>query len=148
VTISPEKLAGRAPEPRVPVDVRVWSGQKLALWKSKVGWDIAAKQAAEITARCRHAPECPAPADPNEPCLSECPDHEIWLSALVVLNAARAFAPPVASKIAEQPYAMPSREYVASLVAELGACQAELEVLRGTVVTMPPDSPQLTKETQ
>ena len=50
-----------------------------------------------------------------------------------------------ASKLAQQPYTSPSREFFSDVVSELAACQAELEVLRGSVVTVPPenDPPQL-----
>lgn len=132
-----QKMMGLAPEKKVPVDARVWAAQKLALWRSKVGWDIAAKQAAEIVARCRHAGECAGAKDEGEPCAADCPDREVRMSALVVLSAARQFAPVSAPKLAAEPYSMPSREYVSALVAELAACQAELEMLRGTVVTVP-----------
>lgn len=131
-------MVGAAPEARVPVDARIWFGQKLALWRSKVGWGIAERQAAEIVGRCRHADGCAGAEDEAEPCLDACPDREIRMSAMVVLSAARQCAPVSASKLAEQPYQMPSREYFSGVVAELAACQAELEALRGTVVTAPP----------
>lgn len=140
-----QHMLGRDPEPRTTIDNRVWFGAKLALWRSKVGWEIAVKQAAEIVARCSHMTGCPAESVETEPCLADCPDREIRMSALVVLNAARDFAPPNASKLANQPYMAPSREYFSAAVADLAACQAELEALRGTVVTMPPpnEPPQL-----
>lgn len=139
--VSPQQqLMGIAPEREVPVKVRVYSGMKLALWRSKVGWEIAQKQATEIltTHAVRHAAGCPAAADEAEPCLEACPDREVRMSALVILSAARQHAPVSASKLAEQPYMMPSREFVSALVAELAACQAELETLRGSAVTAPP----------
>jgi hypothetical protein len=131
-------MMGLDPEPRTMISSRVWFGQKLALWKSKVAWEITVKQAAEIVARCSHMTGCPAESTETEPCLQDCPDREIRMSALVILNAARQFAPPNASKIAGQAYSAPSRETFSGIVAELGACQVELETLRGTVVTMPP----------
>ena len=145
-----QHMAGLDPEPRTLVDNRVWFGAKLALWRSKVAWDIAVKQAAEIVARCRHAGNCPGELDEGEPCLPECVDRETRMSALVVLNAARQFAPVSASKLANQPYLAPSREYFSDVVAELAASQAELETLRGTVVTMPPenDPPKLQERTK
>jgi len=147
---SQQHMLGLDPEKQVKVDVRVWFGQKLALWRSKVGWDIAVRQAGEIVARCRHTDGCDGAKDEGAPCLGECPDREIRMSALVVLNAARQFAPPSASKIANQPYTAPSREYFSDVVAELGACQAELAALRGTVVTAPSenDPPKLEEKTQ
>jgi hypothetical protein len=144
-------MLGLDPEPRTLVDNRVWFGQKLALWYSKVAWDIAVKQAAEIVARCRHAEGCAGKSDESEPCPEGCPDREIRMSAMVILSAGRQFAPPNATRPANQSYVMPNREYFSSIVAELAACQAELETLRGTVVTMPPppnDPPQLQEKTQ
>ena len=144
-----QHMLGLDPEPRSTIDSRVWFGQKLALWRSKVGWDIAAKQAAEIVGRCSHMTGCPAESTETEPCLPDCPDREIRMSALVVLNAARQFAPPSASKLANQPYTAPSREYFSDVVGELAACQAEIETLRGTVVTMPPpNEPQLKEKSK
>ena len=144
-----QRLMGNTPEPKTPIANRVWSGAKLALWRSKVAWDIAVRQAADIVQRCRHAEGCDGGADENAPCLDSCPDREIRMSALVVLNAARQFAPPSASKLANQPYTAPSREFFADVVAELAACQAELETLRGTVVTAPPENetPKLKEKT-
>jgi hypothetical protein len=142
-------MAGLDPEPRTMVDNRVWFGSRLALWRSKVGWEIAAKQAAEIVSRCSHKEGCPGESVETEPCLPGCPDREIRMSALVILNAARDFTPPSASKLAQQPYSAPSREYFSAVVAELAACQAELLVLRGTVVTMPPtNEPQLKEKSK
>lgn len=148
--VSPQRqrLMGDIPDDAVPVKVRVWNGAKLALWKSKTGWEIARKQAAEILARCRHVDGCPGRQQESEPCSSDCPDRETRMSALVILSAARAHEPVSVSRLADQPYMMPSREFVSSLVAELCACQAELEVLRGTVVTVPPaEPPQLQEKT-
>jgi hypothetical protein len=147
---SQQHMLGLDPEPQVKVGARVWFGQKLALWRSKVGWDIAVKQAAEIVLRCRHAGGCPGAKDEHAPCVAECPDREIRMSALVVLNAARQFAPPIASKLANQPYVAPTREYFSEVVADLAACQAELAALRGTVVTAPPenDPPKLEEKPQ
>lgn len=141
---------GLDPEPRTTVDNRVWFGQKLALWRCKYAWDIAARQAADIVARCQHMTGCPAETDETARCLDDCPDREFRMSALVVLNAARQFAPPSASKLANQPYLPPTREYFSEIVAELAACQAELETLRGPVVTVPPtnDPPQLKEKSE
>jgi hypothetical protein len=132
-------------ERKVQVDVRVWFGAKLAIWRCKVAADIIVKRAAEIVARCRHAEGCHGAAEEFEPCLPGCLDRETRMDALVVLNAARQSAPVSASKLADQPYMPPSREYFSAIVAELAACQAELEVLRGSVVTAPPetDPPQI-----
>jgi hypothetical protein len=143
--IDQRQTLGLDPEKKVQIDTRVWFGQKLALWRSLVAWDIAFKRATEIIARCRHAEDCPGATDEQESCLESCPDRDNRLDALVILNAARQFAPISGSKLANQPYLPPSREYFSDVIAQLAACQAELEVLRGTVVTMPPpnDPPQL-----
>jgi hypothetical protein len=139
-----QHMLGLDPEPQVKIGARIWFGQKLALWRSKYAWDLTVRQAAEIVSRCRHVDGCPALTSETESCLPDCQDREIRLSALVVLNAARQFAPPIARKISNQPYSAPSREYFSDVVAELAAAQAELEVLRGTVVTAPPpNEPQL-----
>lgn len=143
-------LMGLDPEPRTPIDNRVWFGTKLALWRSQVAWEITFKQTAEILGRCAHMTGCPAESTETEPCLADCPDREIRMSALVILNAARQFAPINASKLANQPYTSPSREYFSGIVGQFAACQAELETLRGTVVTVPPtnDPPQLKEKQQ
>ena len=135
-----QRMLGLDPEPKAKVDARVWFGQKLALWRSKVAWDIAVRQATEIVLRCRHADGCDGAKDEQSPCLPGCPDREIRLSALVVLSAARQFAPLSAAKLTQGAYVAPSREYFSEVVGELAACQAELEVLRGTVVTAPPEN--------
>ena len=146
---SQQHMLGLDPEKKVQVDTRVWFAQKLALWRSKVGWGIAVRQAEEIVERCRHTEGCPGATDEQARCLESCPDRENRLSALVVLNAARQFEPPNASKLANQPYMAPTREYFSDVIAELAACQAELENIRGTAVTMPPetDPPQLQEKT-
>ena len=63
------------------------------------------------------------------------------MSALVILNAARQFAPVDARQLAKAPYYAPSREQFSEVLGELGAAQAELKALRGTVVTMPVENP-------
>jgi len=142
-------MMGLDPEPRTTVDNRVWFGQKLALWRSKVGWEIAERQASEIVARCQHMTGCPAESVETETYLADCPDREFRMSALVILNAARGFTPPVASKISGQLYTMPSREYFSAVVAELAACQAELAALRaaGAKAEPPPNPPSLQEKT-
>jgi hypothetical protein len=136
-----QHLMGRDPEPKVQVDARTWTGTKLALWRSKVAWDIVARQAAEILGRCKHMTGCPAESVETEGCLPDCPDREFRMSALVILNAARQSAPVSASKLAQQPYMPPSREFFSDVVAELAACQAELEAFRAAA-TLPPPPPQ------
>jgi hypothetical protein len=55
------------------------------------------------------------------------------MSTLVILNAARMFAPFDARRAASDPYFAPSREYFSEMIAELGATQIEIEVLRATL---------------
>ena len=117
---------------------RTWDAAKRALWRSKVALAIAERQAGEILPRVRHADGCPGAGSETEVCPPGCPDREIRLSALVILNAARQFKGP-AARPADAPYFAPSREQYSETIAELAAAQAELKVLRGTVVTEPPD---------
>jgi len=138
---------------RVPVPVRDWRGMKRALWRSKASWEIAEREAREIVKRCAHAVGCPAQKIESEPCVSDrydfegvlishgCPDREQRMSALVILNAARAYGPVDARRPADETYYAPSREYFSEVLGELGAAHAELEALRGGVqqVTLPPD---------
>jgi hypothetical protein len=129
-----QKMMGPFPEKKVTIDERWWSAAKLALWRSKVAWEIALKQAGELLARLEHGPDCDVGED--EPCRADCPARELRLSGLVILNAARQFAPLSAKKLADAPYIAPSREYFSEVIAELAACQAELEAL--TVRPTPP----------
>jgi hypothetical protein len=63
------------------------------------------------------------------------------MSALVILNAVRAFGAAKVRRPADEPYYAPSREYFSEVIADLAASQAELEFLRGgrLQVTIPPD---------
>ena|SRR5271157_4135100 len=117
---------------KVNVPVRHWDGMKRQLWRSKISWDIALKETSNLLARCAHMEGCPAKTSETAPCLPDCPDRELRMSALVILNAARQFAPIDAVKMAEGPYYAPSREHFSGVVAELAACQAELEALRAS----------------
>lgn len=135
--------------------IRNWDAIKRALWRSRVAWEIAVRAAAEIVERCVHDPDCPGKTVETEPCLKSCRDREQRMSALVVLNAARQFAPLDARKPADAPYFAPSREYFTAVLAELAAVYAELEVLRsaaGVEMVVPPpiqttDPPQLKEAT-
>lgn len=100
---------------------------KLALWRSREGWDIAWRQAEDIIRRCRHLPHCPGETSEIEPCEPGCPDRQFRMSALVILNAARMFAPVDAKRLVNAPYFAPSRERYSEVLAELALCQAELE---------------------
>jgi hypothetical protein len=156
---------------RVPVPARDWRGMKLALWRSKAAWEMAECAAREIVERCKHVEGCPGAVVETEPCLpyryekspqgvdetdeaytkrpgalvqQGCPDREQRMSALTILNAARMFGPIDARRPADEPYYAPSREYFSEVLGDLGAAQAELEVLRGGVqqVTLPTPNEQ------
>jgi hypothetical protein len=130
--MQPRKLMGfETPgDQRVPISVRDWSGLKLALWRSKVAWDIAERAAGEIIERCEHADGCRGKDIETEPCLPYCTDRELRMSALVVLNAARMFAPIDARRPASEQYWAPSREYFSEVIAELATAQIEIDALR------------------
>jgi hypothetical protein len=125
---------------KVPVSVRDWNAMKLAVWRSKVAWDIVVRESTELIARAAHMTGCPAVESETATCLSDCPDRELRLSALVILNAARRFAPVDARKVADGPYVAPTREYFSEVLAELAACQAQIAaiVAGGQPVPLPP----------
>ena len=130
---------------KVPVSVRDWNAQKLALWRSRGLAGVAIHEALEILSRCEHRDGCPGAESETESCFSSayskdddsasevliegCPDREQRMSALVILSAARQLAPADARKPA-QPYFAPSREYYSEVMAALGASQIENEMLR------------------
>ncbi len=128
---------------KFPVPRRDWNGMKLALWRSRTGWLIAARQADETVKRCAHMEGCAGKTDETAPCLKDCPDREHRMSALVILNAARQFAPVTARQLTNEPYYAPSRERYSEVIAELAACQAELEA--GSRAEAPPnvETPEL-----
>ncbi|KKM61807.1 hypothetical protein LCGC14_1528050 [marine sediment metagenome] len=130
---------------KVPVSVRDWNAQKLALWRSKSLAGLAIREALEILSRCKHRDGCPGVESETAPCFSSayskdddsaievfiegCPDREQRMSALVILNAARQLAPADARKPA-QPFFAPSREYYSEVMAALGTSQIENEMMR------------------
>lgn len=132
---------------RVSITVRDWSALKLALWRSKTGWETVVRAALEIVDRCRHVDGCPGKDSELEPCVADryesaepdlpatlkesgCPDREQRMSALVVLGAARMFAPIDARRLSNEPHTAPSREYYSEILASFAAAMAELEALR------------------
>lgn len=142
---------------KIPVTARDWNAMKLACWRSKVAWEIAAREAAAILNQCDHSIDCEGILDDTRPCLSDrwekspqadgetdeeytarpgvrvqqgCPDRELRMSALVILNAARTLAPVDARRVAADPYMAPSREYFSEVLATLSAAQVEIEALR------------------
>ena len=127
---------------KVPVPVRDWNALKLGLWRSKIAFDVARHQALEIIDRCAHLDGCPGAQVETEPCIAPtfdekgqmvqlgCPDREIRMSALVILNAARQLAPIDPRRTANEPYYAPSREYFSEVLSTLAATLAELEAMK------------------
>ena len=141
--MDPQKMMGFASpgDQKVSIPTRDWSAVKLALWRSRVAWEIAARAASEMVERCAHMTGCAGKDDEAEPCLPDCPNRELRMSAQVILSAARQFAPVDARRPADGPYFAPSREYFSAVMAELAAAQAELEALRGSDLTRPEAQP-------
>jgi len=133
----------------VTISIRHWEAMRLALWRSKVAWDAVEPQALLLLEQCAHVDGCPGAKDRFAPCGPHCPDRERRLSALVILAAARQFAPVQARK-PEAAYIAPSREHFSEVLAELTVVRAELDALRaqGHTVTPSPngDTPPQLKE--
>jgi len=126
---------------RVTIPIRHWEAMRLALWRSRFAWEAVLPQARLLLEQCKHAEGCPGTTSESEPCGPDCPDRERRLSALVILAAARQFAPLDARKPADGArYIAPSRERFSEIMAELMATQLELDVLRakGYTETPPP----------
>ena len=126
---------------RIPVTVRDWDAMKRAIWRGAQGWEIVARQAITILEQCAHIEGCPGETSETETCLQDryenqvrvqsgCPDRELRMSALVILNAARQFAPTVAPKPADSQYFAPSREYFSEVLSSLAASEVEIARLR------------------
>ena len=131
---------------KIPVTVRDWNAMKLAVWRSKIAWEIVEREASGILEHCTHSDGCPGIETETVPCLSDqyqqvsedkteivkmgCSDREKRASALVILNAARQFAHKDVRKVANETYFAPSREYFSEILAELAAAQTEIEVLQ------------------
>ena len=130
MSVTPRQMMGFEPpaDRKISISVRDLNALKLAAWRSRVAFDIIAKQSADIVARCEHAAGCPGIALETEPCAPDCRDREIRMSALVALNAARRFAPVNANSVqSQEQYFAPSREYYSEILATLAAAQCELE---------------------
>lgn len=143
---------------RVPVPVRDWNAMKIAVWRMKTAFKITSKEAEATLGQCVHSEECPGADSETEPCLATCPDREVRMSALVILNAARRFSEVNAPRPADEPFFAPSREYYSEVLSDLAAVVTELEGLyaylraRGIEIEFPipgpvPDPPQLSEET-
>jgi hypothetical protein len=127
---------------KVPVRARDWNALKLAAWRSRAALEISAREAAAIIDRCGHMTGCAGKEDETAPCLPDCPDRELRLSALVILGAARMLAPADARRPGDGSYTAPSREYFSEIMATLAAAQIELEALHeaGAHVEPPPNA--------
>ncbi len=130
-----QKMMGfRTPgDQKVAIPVRDWNAIKLALWRSRTGWEITARSALEALGRCKHLEGCPGVGDDNEPCLSGCEDRETRMSLLVILGAARMFAPFDARRPAAEPFLAPSREHFSEVMGELSVAQIENDALRAAL---------------
>lgn len=126
---------------KIPVSVRDWQAMKLAIWRSKAGWDIIARTALDVIARCKHVQHCPGLNDEKEPCYANCQDREMRMSALVTLNVTRQFAAIDARKPSADPYFAPSRELYSEVIAELGRLQIENDALREALKTAGVEAP-------
>lgn len=140
------------------VSLRDWNATKLAMWRGKTLSDIVVRQALELVGHCRHSPGCPGSENETEPCFSStlnedgsvktpgCPDRELRMSALVILNAARQLS-PVDARRPSDPFYAPSREYYSELIAEFMATQLENEMLRRALqeAGVEPPSPPATQ---
>lgn len=145
---------------RVAVPVRDWNAMKLALWRNKTAWEIVSREANSLLSGCRHVETCEGARDENRPCVSDlyekasqgeqetdeefaarpgvriregCLDRELRMSALVILNAARAFTTIRTPRPANEPYFAPGREYFSEILSELGVAQVEIELLRAAL---------------
>lgn len=137
--MKPEQAQGfeTPDDKKVTITQREWNAMKLALWRSKGAWETVTREATVILDRCEHVPDCSGAQAESAPCSPGCRDREKRLSALVILNSARQFAPVDAKKLADGPYFAPSREHFSAVIAELATIQVEIEELRAksTVAT-------------
>lgn len=127
---------------RVTISVRHWDALRLALWRSQFAWEAVLPQARQLLDGCGHAEGCPGIESDTEPCGLDCADRERRLSALVIIAAAKQFAPVDARRPSDGPYIAPSRERFCEIMAALAVAQLELDVLRGQghTVTPPPQN--------
>ncbi len=129
---------------RVPVSVRDWTAMKLAMWKARFAFENIALKAVATIGRCRHEKDCPGATEETAPCFAGCPDREMRMDALVILNNARVFSPVNANQPYE-PYFAPSREKYSETLSQLGAAEVERDALRGMLRSMgvePPAPPE------
>jgi hypothetical protein len=138
--MDPQKLMGFVThdDEKVPVSVRDWDGMKRAIWRSKEAWSRVQREVIGVLERCSHMEGCEGKTSETAPCLPDCPDREMRMSALVILNESRAFDSVDVRRPANASYFAPSREYFSAVLADLSACQLELEALRTGTVNEPP----------
>src|ERR1700676_4979631 len=93
------------------VSMRDWDGMKRAIWRSKLGWETVQRETSALLLRCAHMEGCAGKTDEQSPCLPDCPDREMRLSVLVMLNTARQSSPVIDRKPTDGAYFAPSREH-------------------------------------
>jgi|SRR6516225_8861779 hypothetical protein len=154
---NPRQMMGfeTSADQQVKISMRDWDALRRALWRSRVGWEIVMRAASQVLQRCEHVEGCPGAFNETEPCLGvfgkdepECPDRETRADALVILNAARMFAPTDAGRAADMPFIAPSREYYCEILSTLVVTQLQLEMLRKAGVEIPEPSPEMVPETK
>ena len=115
----------------VTIDAKRWHGLRRQLVRLVLGFRYTDKEIARILEACRHASGCPAVADRTVPCLRECPDREIHLSALVIKHNAEAYS-LLQRGLPLRPdgeYHPPSRETYDAVVSELEALREVQDLL-------------------
>lgn len=110
----------------VPISARSWKAIRRQMVRMVQGYRHVEREIDRVLASCRHADGCPAVRDRKLPCLADCPDREVWLSALVIRGNAEQYT-ILQSQLPRRvtgDYSPPSRE-------KFDAIMGELEVLRG-----------------
>lgn len=110
----------------VPISARSWKAIRRQMVRMVQGYRHVEREIDRVLASCRHADGCPAVRDRAQACLADCPDREVWLSALVIRGNAEQYT-ILQSRLPRRvtgDYSPPSRE-------KFDAIMGELEVLRG-----------------
>jgi hypothetical protein len=125
------QLQGFGRSEKVQIDARRWFALRRQLVRMVLGWRHMGRESERILAACRHAESCPATADSSRPCLAECPDREVWLSALVISHNAAEFTTIVRGlpMRLDGDYSPPQRETWDAIVTELEALRAGRDLL-------------------
>jgi len=125
------ELQGFRKVENVSIDARKWQAVRRQMVRLVLGWRHADREISEVLDHCRHDDECPAVKDPSRPCLFTCPDHEIWLSALVIKGNAAQLAmlgQDLPQRLMGE-YRPPPREYFDEIVAELETLREGRDIL-------------------